>query len=350
MRASSSGRAVLVALVVGVLGLVAGCSILGPGVQPPPGEVGESVGRPVTASVAEVTVAATTPVPYPTRTPLSLGPIAPPAPSSADPSADPLDQLAKPELALTATSPAMVPIDLLVGSVTLESDPVASSPGSSALDSAATRDGNADAVHNPAEVALTRVPDTDPAPPLTVVVDSVKRLAGGTGYQVAGIIRNEGDVMYEGIGAEATFYDGSPWHHGPFDAKVGCHTLLPGQSCAFTVEAYARRYTSYRLHPEGSPVKAWTGSSAPLAVSGIEATGPTAGYVRLAGVVCNDTPTVVETVRVSGSLLDVNGRVAGVASAVVCDRLEPGERSVFNLLITAATYTSVRVTGEGQLR
>jgi len=199
-------------------------------------------------------------------------------------------------------------------------------------------------------VALTRVEDVDPAPPFVVLVDSVRLMDGGATYKVTGLIRNDGAETYEGIGLEATFYDGSDWHFGPFDATCGCYTLAPGQSCAFSVEAYARDYAGYRLHPEGSPLKAWTGSSTVLTVKDAIVAGHAAGYVQLTGVVQNQTGSTVNTVRVSAVLMDSDDAVTGVGTMIVAGQLAPGTEVSFSLRVPADLYAAYTVIAEAELQ
>ncbi len=199
-------------------------------------------------------------------------------------------------------------------------------------------------------VALTRVEDVDPAPPFVVRVDSVRLVDGGETYKVTGWIHNDGAVTYEGIGLEATFYDGSDWHFGPFDATCACYSLAPGQSCAFSVEAYARDYTGYRLHPEGSQLKAWTGSPTVLTVTDAVVAGIEAGHVRLTGVVQNQTGSTVNAVRVSAALMDSRGAVTGVGSIIVAGQLGPGAEAFFSLRIPASLYASYAVMAEAELQ
>ncbi len=199
------------------------------------------------------------------------------------------------------------------------------------------------------DVALARIPDVDPAPPLTITVDGVRLADGGT-YEIAGSIRNDGTQTYEDIGIEATFYTTDPWHYGPFDAALNSYTLAPGQSCAFVVQAYARDYTGYRLHAGGSPVKAWTGSSAPLTVVDAHVVDQTAGLVHLAGVVRNDTGSTVGNARVSGQLVDAGGVVTSIDTTVVVGTLAPGAETGFDVRVPAAAYATFVVTAEGDLR
>jgi len=199
-------------------------------------------------------------------------------------------------------------------------------------------------------VAPARVEDVDPAPPFAVMVDGVRLVDGGATYKVTGWIRNDGDETYEGIGLGATFYDGSEWHFGPFNATCACYTLEPGQSCAFSVDAYARDYTGYRLHPEGSPLKAWTGSSTALTVRDAVVAGNVAGYVQLTGVVQNQTGSAVTAVRVSAALLDGDGAVTGVGTVIVAGKLAPGAEVAFSLRVPADIYACYTVTAEAELQ
>ena len=201
-----------------------------------------------------------------------------------------------------------------------------------------------------AVIALSRVEDVDPAPPFAVRVDSVRLVDGGETYKVTGWIHNDGAVTYEGIGLEATFYDGSEWHFGPFDATCGCYTLAPGQSCAFSVEAYARDYAGYRLHPEGGPLKAWTGSPTALTVKCADVAGSVAGYVQLTGVVQNQTGSTVNAVRVSAALMDSDGAVTGVGTMIVAGQLAPGAETSFSLRVLSGVYASHSVTAEAELQ
>jgi hypothetical protein len=272
--------------------------------------------------------------PHATRTPMSL---AVPTPSSTpEPTPSPADSAsADAESADTPAEP-----DAADGSGAVQPDNAASAPVSS-RPAAATTDG---------AVVLARVEDLDPAPPFVVLVDSVRLVDGGETYKVTGRIRNDGGVTYEGIGLEATFYDGSEWHFGPFHATCGCYTLEPGQSCAFSVQAYARDYTGYRLHPEGSPLKAWTGSSAALAVRDAVVTGIEAGYVQLSGVLQNQTGSTVTAVRVSAALLDGDGAVTGVGTTIVAGKLLPGAEVSFRVRVPVESYASYTVTAEAELQ
>jgi len=279
--------------------------------------------------------------PYVTRTPMSLAvsaegagtasvdavlPTPTPEPTSGQDNGEPTTSV-DPDAAGTAP-----PVSAVVA-------PVNAEPGSIEPDTVAT-----------AVIALSRVDDVDPAPPFAVLVDSVRLVEGGATYKVTGWIRNDGAETYEGIGLEATFYDGSAWHFGPFDAICACYTLEPGQSCAFSAEAYARDYTEYRLHPEGAPLKAWTGSPTALTVTDAVVAGIEAGYVRLTGVVQNQTGSAVNAVRVSVALMDSDGAVTGVGTTIVAGQLAPGAETSFSLRVLSGVYASHNVTAEAELQ
>ena len=270
--------------------------------------------------------------PHATRTPMSLAvptssPTPEPTPSPAEDSASAgADTPAEPGAADGASS---------AQPANAASAPVSPAPAAATIGGA---------------LVLTRAEDVDPAPPFVVRVDGVRLVDGGETYKVTGWIRNDGVVTYEGIGLEATFYDGSDWHFGPFDATCGCYSLAPGQSCAFTVEAYARDYTGYRLHPEGTPLKAWTGSPTALTVRDVVVAFDVAGYVRLTGLVKNQTGSAVTAVRVSAALLDSHGAVTGVGTTIVSGKLAPGAEVSFSLRVPADIYASHTVTAEAELQ
>ncbi|MCD6285855.1 MAG: hypothetical protein J7M39_08090 [Anaerolineae bacterium] len=270
--------------------------------------------------------------PYATRTPMSL------AVPTSSPTPEPTSSPAEAESSAGADKPAEP--DAADGASPVHPANAASAPASQAP-AAATIGG---------ALVLARVEDVDPAPPFLVRVDGVRLVDGGETYRVTGWIRNDGAVTYEGIGLEATFYDGSDWHFGPFDATCGCYSLAPGQSCAFTAEAYARDYTGYRLHPGGSPLKAWTGSPIVLTVRDVVVAGNVAGYVHLTGFVKNQTGSAVTAVRVSAALLDSHGAVTGVGTTIVAGKLAPGAEVSFSLRVPADIYASYTVTAEAELQ
>lgn len=276
--------------------------------------------------------------PHATRTPMSLAAPATKALPTATPTPEPT--LAHAESADSASEDT--PDESGVADVSDAAQPVdvASAPVSDRP--AAARTGST--------VALARVEDVDPAPPFVVLIDTVRLVDRGETYKVTGWIRNDGVETYEGIGLEATFYDGSDWHFGPFDATCGCFTLAPGQSCAFSVEAYARDYTGYRLHPEGSPLKAWTGSPMALTVTDAVVAGTEVGYVHLTGVVLNQTGSTVNTVRVSAELVDVGGKVTSVGTMIVVGQLMPGAGVSFSLRVPVDVYAAYTVSAEAELQ
>jgi len=323
-------RAILVLALATVITTVVGCLPPGPDAGEAPAASGYSTAASGQGAGASGSAALAVREPYATRTPMAL----------ATP-----DAQSEPGAESASATPTPVPEESTEPAVEVQEDEPAAEPADDAAVGATAADDTAD----PVVVALPRVEDVDPAPPIAVSVDGVWLVGGGASYRVTGRVRNDGDEQLEAIGLEATFYDGSEWHFGPFDATVGCYSLAPGQTCAFSVDAYAREYTAYRLHPEGSPVKAWTASSTGLTVTEAVVTGQAGGCVHLTGAVTNQTASLVTAVRVSVELLTDDG-VSGAASTVLTGDLAPGAEMPFSVRVPAASYTSYAVTAEAELR
>ena len=56
---------------------------------------------------------------------------------------------------------------------------------------------------------LTRIEDTDPGPPMTIQVSTVRIKENGY-YKLTGLVRNDGAEVYGGVGVIATFFTGRP--------------------------------------------------------------------------------------------------------------------------------------------
>ncbi len=200
------------------------------------------------------------------------------------------------------------------------------------------------------EVALERIPDRDPAPPLTIVVDRVVVNRDGDQYTVLGWVRNDGDQVYRGVGVLGTFYDERDYRFGPVKATCACYTLSPGERCAFMLENYARDYVAYHLHPEGVPVSASWVRPVDLSVDSVAASAYGAGMVRIVGTIQNPTTAVVHGVRVYAQLMDSRGCLISVGSRILPGPLE-GEQSMgFQMLVPSVPYASVNVSAEGEVR
>jgi len=219
-------------------------------------------------------------------------------------------------------------------------------------------------------VELTRIPDPDPAPPLTILVSAV-RIAQNGYYRVTGTIRNDGSETYGGVGVIATFYeeekpcterqvtrrkrDGTEetvteqvcdynWH-GPVEVYATCALLEPGVECPFSLEIYAEDYVSYMLHPEGAPVE--YGQPVTLALSHLNVYNNGLGYVRATGAVTNGHSFAVRNAKITGTLLDAAGQIASLASIAVPGELAPGASASFDLRIGYEPYASYQLSAQG---
>jgi hypothetical protein len=220
-------------------------------------------------------------------------------------------------------------------------------------------------------VTLTRIQDTDPAPPLTIVVSKIQVEQNGN-YKLTGTVRNDGSETYGGIGVIATFYEdekacvereakprtrpGAPtaeprtidvchynWH-GPVKVYAACQLLEPGAECPFSLEIYGRDYVSYLLHPEGSPVE--YRHPVPLAISSVNVTNNGLGYVRLTGTATNGNPFAVRDANIVGTLLDAAGEIVSVGSRILPGELAPGASVLFDLRIEYSPYARYGLFGQ----
>lgn len=229
-----------------------------------------------------------------------------------------------------------------------------------------------------ASLGLTRLEDTDPAPPFSIQVDTL-RLENGT-YKVTGMVRNDGAESYEGVGVLGTFYVSGPqgegmafpmrpghgiapvptpvkvsdpdkkvlWAHGPVQARCPCPFLEPGAQCPFSLEIYEREYVSYRLHPTGQPAAyhAWHESAA-VSVGGLRVSNDGVGNVRITGQVTNQNDFVVKSATVAGTLLDAGGQVVSQGSTIVLGDIAPGASARFDLRIAHEPYARYEVYVQG---
>jgi len=235
----------------------------------------------------------------------------------------------------------------------------------------------AEAAETPAgTVELERRTDNAPAPPLTIEVDSIRIDENGH-YELLGTVRNDGAETYEGIGLLATFYverqcservvrvgDGpgepgqvptsrmekvcDPDWYGPVEARLPCPYLEPGSVCAFSVETYGRDYVAYELHPFGQPVQqiVWR-QAASLAVSDVRVWQDALGAVHIGGMATNENRFVVRDVTAVGALLDGEGKVVSVGSAIVLGDVAPGEYVSFDVRIGFLPYSSYELIVQG---
>jgi hypothetical protein len=192
-------------------------------------------------------------------------------------------------------------------------------------------------------VELARIPDPDPAPPLTILVSKILIQQNGY-YRLTVTVRNDGTETYGGVGVVATFYEGENactqrqvtrrapdgseqtitvedcdynWH-GPVKVYAACQLLEPGAQCPFSLEIYPADYVSYLLHPEGTPVP--NRQPASLALSDVRVSNNGLGYVRVTGTATNANPFTVRDANVAATLLDADGQIVNVESILVPGR------------------------------
>jgi len=210
---------------------------------------------------------------------------------------------------------------------------------------------------------MERLPDTDPGPPLSIWVDTIRITESGN-YELLGRVRNEGAETYEGIGVVATFYveqqcgdrfltmgpPGQPsggtveyvcdpnWY-GPVAVHCPCPFLKPGAECPFSLEIYGRDYVAYALHPLGQPIQqfVWR-QEASLVLSDVRISRDELGAVRIKGVATNENTFTVRNVTVAGTLLDSAGNIVSVGSTVVLGEVAPGGSVSFDLRLDYTPY------------
>ncbi len=210
-------------------------------------------------------------------------------------------------------------------------------------------------------VSLARIEDTDPAPPLAILVSTVRVLENGY-YRVTGLVRNDGEVAYGGIGVVGTFFtEERPcretqdhWGHtvqecpnnrfGPVSVNAACQVLAPGASCPFGLEIYPQPYIAYLLHPEGSPMGYRQPAGVTASVGGLATDN--AGRVWIVGTVANPNPFPVNGVRVGGMLLDAAGEIVSVGAVAIAGHLAAGANASFELHLEYRPYRTYQIFSE----
>lgn len=222
---------------------------------------------------------------------------------------------------------------------------------------------------------LTRVPDTDPAPPLAILVSSIRIEENGY-YKVTGRVHNEGDEVYGGVGVVATFFtertcseryvpdeggkgrgkDGEgegggsmkwvcdPNWHRTGKVCAACQLLAPGAECPFSLEIYPRDYVSYHLHPDAAPVEYRHPVS--LDLSNVRARSDGVGHVRITGTATNENPFAVRDANIAGTLIDAAGKIASVGMTLVPGEIAPEASIDFDLRIEHAPYDTYEVQAQ----
>ncbi len=194
---------------------------------------------------------------------------------------------------------------------------------------------------------LERIPDTDPAPPFTILVDAIRIEADGY-YKLTGWVRNDGTEAYEGIGVRASFLDDKGRGYGAVEVYCPCRVVEPGTACPFSLEAFPHNYVAYRLHPFGQPVVYHL--AAPLTLSALRVSNDGIGNVRISGTATNENPFTVTDAIVAGTLIDDAGRVVSVGSTWLLGDILPGESRSFDLRIEYEPYAQYQLYAEGVQR
>ncbi len=182
---------------------------------------------------------------------------------------------------------------------------------------------------------LTRIPDTDPGPPFTILIDTIHIRADGS-YKMAGAVRNDGSETYESVGVHASFVDSEGWGYGPFDVYCPCAFLEPGAQCPFSMSVSPKPYVEYHLHPLGRPVV--NRQPAPVALGGIVVANDGVGNVRITGTARNDNPFPVKDARIAGALIDAGGRIVSAGGSAILGEIAPGASAPFDVRIEYEPY------------
>jgi hypothetical protein len=253
-------------------------------------------------------------------------------------------------------------------------NPAAETPESPPVQPASATMADAIAA-NPApatqSMSLERIQDPDPAPPLTILVSSI-RIAQNSNYKVTGTVRNDSSEIFGGVGVVATFYEkantcseievtrrprpGEPggetvtvemcdynWH-GPVKVYAACTLVEPGAECPFSLEIYPKDYVSYLLHPEGTATA--LRQPAPVTLSGVSVTNTGLGYVRITGTATNGNPFTVRDANINAVLTGAAGQMMSVGSVTLPGGIPSGASVSFDLRIKYEPYTNYRLSAQ----
>jgi hypothetical protein len=185
------------------------------------------------------------------------------------------------------------------------------------------------------EIELERIPNHDPGPPFTILVDTLRIRADGK-YEIVGRVHNDGTKRYEGISVRASFLDDKGGGFGPVDVYAPCPFLEPGAECPFSLQMYSRPYVAYRLHANGTPVVYRQPAS--LVLSGLSVFRDGIGNVRMQGTVTNGNAFAVRNPTIAGVLIDADGDIVSVGSAIVLGKVEPGGSVQFDVRVEFQPY------------
>ena len=190
------------------------------------------------------------------------------------------------------------------------------------------------------DVELERIPDTDPGPPFTILVDAIRVEEDGK-YKVTGRVRNDGSETYEGIGVHASFLDEKDMGHGPVDVYCPCPFLEPGAECPFSLGIYSRNYVAYHVHPFGQPVVHRQPAS--IVLSDLDVVNDGVGNVRIMGVATNGNAFAVGDPTIAVALVDASGRIVSVGSTFVLGDVAPGDSVRFDVRVKYTPYSTYKL-------
>jgi hypothetical protein len=192
---------------------------------------------------------------------------------------------------------------------------------------------------------MSRVEDTDPGPPLAILV-SANRAGENSTYKVTGILRNDGTETYEAIGINATFFDDQGFHQGPLQAQVPFLLLRPGEESPFSVELAARRLQSFLLHPNGRP----TGrESAAVELRNLNLSYSGTDSVRVTGTAVNVNAFKIKDIVAAVVLTDASGQIVSLGSAYVLQEdILPNGSVPFDVRVARVPFERYRVYAQAE--
>ena len=195
-------------------------------------------------------------------------------------------------------------------------------------------------------VELIRLADTDPGPPFSILVSTIRIVDDGY-YKLTGRIRNDGSQVYSGAGVIVTFFtDGEPKDmHRLGKVRGACGLLAPGAECPFSARLQPRDYVSYQLHPDGAPVE--YSRPEPLVLTSVIVDNSWVGYVRISGTATNRNPFPLRNGSVSGILLDGSRQIVSVGWTPILGDIAPGASKSFDLNIEQVPYAYYQLQAQG---
>ncbi len=187
---------------------------------------------------------------------------------------------------------------------------------------------------------LERIPDTDPGPPFTIVVDNIRVKENGY-YKITGWVRNDGAEIYERVGVHASFRDDEGNGYGPIDVYCPSPFLEPRAECPFSLEMHLKNCVAYHLHPRGQPVV--YRQPAAVSLGGLSVSNDGVGNVRVTGTATNENPFTVKNPSIVIVLIDASGRIVNVGSTRVLEDIAPGDSVSFDLRIEHEPYATYQL-------